>query len=70
MTAIQMVACVVEINDMQINVSALTLQPLAPPPRPLDASWSVFSQSDNLTVDDPRVSEVALYHVSTLLVAQ
>ncbi|EKM54969.1 uncharacterized protein PHACADRAFT_208510 [Phanerochaete carnosa HHB-10118-sp] len=54
-TAIQMVACAVEINDTQIDVSAMTRQPLAPPPRPSEALWAAFSWPENLTIDDPRL---------------
>lgn len=67
MTAVQVVACGVEINDTQINVSGTTLQPLTPPPKPSEASWSMFLLPDNLTIDDPRLLAVITSHTLTLL---
>ncbi|GJE98956.1 hypothetical protein PsYK624_151940 [Phanerochaete sordida] len=55
MTSVQMVACVVDIRDMQINVSATSLQPINPPPAPTEASWETFSWPQNLAVGDPRL---------------
>ncbi|GJE98952.1 hypothetical protein PsYK624_151900 [Phanerochaete sordida] len=43
MTSVQMVACTVDIRDMQINVSAISLQPIDSPPAPTESSWTEFA---------------------------
>ncbi|GJE99694.1 hypothetical protein PsYK624_159650 [Phanerochaete sordida] len=55
MTAVQMVACSVDIHDIQINVSAATLQPLESPPVPTEATWTSFAWPGDLTRTDSRL---------------
>ena len=59
-TALQVVACSVGIDDLLINVSSTTLMPFAPPQRPAEVLWRNFSWPDNRFLDDPRKYVVGL----------
>lgn len=58
MTAVQLVACAVEVHDTQVEVSAVSLQPFASPQKPSEVNWTNFTWPANMTVSDPRLIAV------------